>query len=79
MQAPLQAFQAAPLDPRTAHTALPLQLTAPESKESPKKPRKRAREEVLLTVPDVARVLRDIKTIGVGLVLDERIRYAGLP
>ena len=77
-----QAFLPQQLNVETAHTAVPLRQSWEHSEQRPKKKAKRAAEReggVWLVVPDMVRVIAEIKSLGAGLVADVRLRHATEP
>ena len=77
-----QAFLPQRLNVETAHTAVPLQQSWEHSEQRPRKKAKRAadgEEGVSFVVPDMVRVIEEIKGLGAGLVADVRLRHAAEP
>ena len=75
-----QAFHPQPLHPDTAHTALPIQIGKDASKQGRKRARVQASEICsMLVVPDMPRLIADIKAIGLGLVADVRLKMRPEP
>ena len=77
----MQAFHPQPLNPDAAHTALPLQIKRHGNQPPKKKSKvsKKAHQPDFVTVPDMSRILADIKQLGLGLVGDVRLRLCPEP
>lgn len=72
----LQAFVAQPIQPETAHTSLPLHIDNAFQEARPKKRAKWKHKVVqdCTVVPDLLRVMSEIKEVGAGLVADVRLK-----
>lgn len=75
----LQAFVAQPVVAESAHTAMPISPVT-SSEERPKKRSKRKHEARAnsLCIPDLVRILSDIREVGAGLVSEICLRRTSI-